>query len=66
MNDKEQIAYLLGQINELQACLAESHEEEVDEQHYGDDPAKCSYCRILGEARESLLEHQLKPISYCA
>lgn len=65
MTDKEQIAYLLNQVNELQACLSESHEDEIGENHYGDSPGNCSYCRILGEARESLLEHGVPVDDYC-
>lgn len=36
-------------IEKLASYLKESHEEEVEEDHYGDDPASCTYCMSLDE-----------------
>lgn len=37
-------------IDELLAALKESHQEEIDNKHYGDKT--CSYCDLIAKAEE--------------
>lgn len=38
----------------LMAYLQEVHQEEIDNHHYGDQQAKCSYCIEIDRARKLL------------
>lgn len=35
---------------ELLAYLKESHQNEIDENHYGDGPEGCTYCELIAKA----------------
>jgi hypothetical protein len=43
-------------IQVLRNCLAEIHQEEIDNLHYGDNPDRCSYCIAIAEADQILAE----------
>ena len=45
---------LVEALGELCTDLAESHAEELDAAHYGDDPDSCLYCRHLAAARAAI------------
>ena len=45
---------LLKLLEKFSAHLTEAHEEELNNNHFGDDPADCSYCRIIAEANALL------------
>jgi len=38
-------------IRELVDHLTETHQDEIDRSHYGDEHGTCSYCRTMDEAR---------------
>jgi len=37
-------------IRRLAAYLREAHQDELDNDHYGDGPEGCTYCAALAEA----------------
>jgi hypothetical protein len=43
---------LLVQLETLVEYLQEAHQDEIDDDHGGDDPGTCSYCRAIEAARE--------------
>jgi len=45
---------LKGVLEKLIDDLAETHTEEKDAEHYGDDPSACTYCNDLDRARKIL------------
>jgi len=45
------------EINVLETlldCFEESHETELNNDHYGDGPDGCSYCEAIADARRIL------------
>jgi len=43
-------------IRKLKEDLAETHEDEIEHNHYGDGPEHCLYCQHIHEAECLLLE----------
>jgi hypothetical protein len=48
-------------MSELVDHLSEAHQDEIDNDHHGDDAAGCSYCDTLRRARDVLKSHGLDP-----
>ncbi len=38
-------------LQELVDYLSEAHQEEIIGNHFGDDPAECSYCKAIDKAK---------------
>ncbi len=51
---------LLETMSELVEHLMEAHQAEIDNNHYGDDAADCSYCEVLERARAILRSHGIE------
>ena len=45
---------LLAALERTAEYLAESHQDEIDKNHYGDGPEGCSYCEAIKEARAAI------------
>lgn len=37
-------------LSELAQALKESHQDELNRNHYGDGPNRCSYCKLIARA----------------
>lgn len=52
---------LLDALERLVDDLEESHADELNADHYGDDPGECSYCRTIALARAAIMKATTPP-----
>ena len=50
----DNLAAAVNLLEELAEYLKESHQQEIDEDHGGDEEDTCSYCQKIAEAEEFL------------
>lgn len=51
---KDEIKNLTGACAEITNYLIDTHRDELDNNHYGDGQADCSYCKAIKHAQRSL------------